>query len=286
MSFTIEEAKTNGVALAPAPLVVNNRLNHKLSKVQKEQGVLVDVTGNVSEKVYGVENIGKVFSDREARSKIAQAIQADIIETGGSLESSYWKDNIKLLNTLYLLTGLCYVSIESKDGRTKSSYLATKNPFCLDYMLRYCSLTRVSDKRFENIQVKRIITNQELSEGFFNVIKFEDKNKNGGKFHLTTCKLHPNSKKTLVLPYTFACRRTEAILERLKNAVCDIECFIHGEKRVIRTALKTAEAYQKAVEHSRIDACVIPVYDTVQRDTVLLNTLDIISIKEVGGKKV
>ena len=281
-NFEIKDAKTCGVDLAERPLMVSNSLNRLVSKYQQEKGSMVDITGNVEKGLYGFEDVNVAFSDREARAKVAQAIQADIIETGGVLEQNFWRNNQRLLSTLYLLTGLAYVSVEAKDGRGRTSYLATKNPCCLNYMLRFCSMNRISDRRMDSIESKRIITKQELEDGNFQVIKFEDKNKSGGKFHLTSCKLHPNSKKTTVLPYTLACRRTESIMDRLKSGVCEIDCRINGAKKTIKGTLKYGSDYDKALDYSRLDACVFPVRDMDSKDIVLLNTLDIFSIKDAN----
>lgn len=242
-NFEIKDAKTCGVDLAERPLMVSNNLNRIISKYQQEKGLMVDITGNVEKGLYAFEDVNVAFSDREARAKVAQAIQADIIETGGVLEQNFWRNNQRLLSTLYLLTGLAYVSVEAKDGKGRTSYLATKNPCCLNYMLRFCSMNRISDRRMDSIESKRIITKQELEDGNFQVIKFEDKNKSGGKFHLTSCKLHPNSKKTTVLPYTLACRRTESIMDRLKSGVCEIDCRINGAKKTIKGTLKYGSDY-------------------------------------------
>lgn len=284
-NFEIKDAKTCGVELAEAPLMVSNNLNRLISNFQQNKGLMVDVTGNIEKGIYGFEDINITFSDREARDKIAQAMQSDIIETGGSLEQNFWRNNKRLLATLYLLTGLSYVSVEAKDGRCRTSYLATKNPVCLNYMLRFCSMNRISDRRMDSIESKRIITKQELENGAFEVIKFEDKYKSGGKFHLTSCKLHPNSKKTTVLPYTLACKRTESIMKRLKSGVCEIDCRINGVRKIIKGTLKYGSDYDKAMEYNVLDACVFPVRDVESKEVILLNTLDIFTIKECKGGK-
>ena len=283
--FEIKDAKTCGVELAEAPLMVSNNLNRLISNFQQNKGLMVDVTGNIEKGIYGFEDINITFSDREARDKIAQAMQSDIIETGGSLEQNFWRNNKRLLATLYLLTGLAYVSVEAKDGRGRTSYLATKNPCCLNYMLRFCSMNRISDNRMNTIESKRIITKKELEDGAFEVIKFEDKDKAGGKFHLTSCKLHPNSKKTTVLPYTLAWKRTESIMKRLKSGVCEIDCKIIGVRKIIKGTLKYGSDYDKAMEYNVLDACVFPVRDVDSKEIVMLNTLDIFTIKEYKGGK-
>ncbi len=283
--FEIKDAKTCGIDLAERPLMVSNGLNRLLSKYQQEKGLMVDITGNIEKGLYGFEDINVAFSDREARDKISQAIQSDVIETGGSLEQNFWRNNKRLLATLYLLTGLAYVSVEAKDGRGRTSYLATKNPCCLNYMLRFCSMNRISDNRMNTIESKRIITKKELEDGAFEVIKFEDKDKSGGKFHLTSCKLHPNSKKTTVLPYTLAWKRTESIMKRLKSGVCEIDCRINGVRKIIKGTLKYGSDYDKAMQYNVLDACVFPVRDFDSKEIVMLNTLDVFTIKECKGGK-
>ncbi len=283
--FEIKDAKTCGVELAEMPLMVSNSLNRLINKYQQEKGLMVDITGNIEKGLYGFEDVNTAFSDREARDKIAQAIQSDIIETGGSLEQNFWRNNKRLLATLYLLTGLAYVSVEAKDGRGRTSYLATKNPCCLNYMLRFCSMNRISDNRMNTIESKRIITKKELEDGAFEVIKFEDKDKSGGKFHLTSCKLHPNSKKTTVLPYTLAWKRTESIMKRLKSGVCEIDCRINGIRKTIKGTLKYGSDYDKAMEYNVLDACVFPLRDVESKEIVMLNSLDVFTIKECKGGK-
>lgn len=283
--FEIKDAKTCGVELAEAPLMVSNNLNRLISNFQQNKGLMVDVTGNIEKGLYGFEDINVAFSDREARDKIARAMQSDIIETGGSLEQNFWRNNKRLLATLYLLTGLAYVSVEAKDGRGRTSYLATKNPCCLNYMLRFCSMNRISDNRMNAIESKRIITKKELEDGAFEVIKFEDKDKSGGKFHLTSCKLHPNSKKTTVLPYTLAWKRTESIMKRLKSGVCEIDCRINGIRKTIKGTLKYGSDYDKAMEYIVLDACVFPLRDVESKEIVMLNSLDVFTIKECKGGK-
>lgn len=283
--FEIKDAKTCGVELAEMPLMVSNSLNRLINKYQQEKGLMVDITGNIEKGLYGFEDVNTAFSDREARDKIAQAIQSDVIETGGSLEQNFWRNNKRLLATLYLLTGLAYVSVEAKDGRGRTSYLATKNPCCLNYMLRFCSMNRISDNRMNTIESKRIITKKELEDGAFEVIKFEDKDKSGGKFHLTSCKLHPNSKKTTVLPYTLAWKRTESIMKRLKSGVCEIDCRINGIRKIIKGTLKYGSDYDKAMQYNVLDACVFPVRDFDSKEIVMLNTLDVFTIKECKGGK-
>lgn len=283
--FEIKDAKTCGVELAEMPLMVSNSLNRLINKYQQEKGLMVDITGNIEKGLYGFEDVNTAFSDREARDKIAQAIQSDVIETGGSLEQNFWRNNKRLLATLYLLTGLAYVSVEAKDGRGRTSYLATKNPCCLNYMLRFCSMNRISDNRMNAIESKRIITKKELEDGAFEVIKFEDKDKSGGKFHLTSCKLHPNSKKTTVLPYTLAWKRTESIMNRLKSGICEIDCRINGVRKTIKGTLKYGSDYDKAMEYNLLDACSFPVRDADSKEIVMLNTLDVFTIKECKGGK-
>lgn len=278
----LKDVKTYGVELAPGPLMVSNRLNNLLSKYQAEKGVFIDVTGNLPKGLYAIDDIGAAFEDRNIRKVIAQAVQEDVNETGGSLASGFYQSNIKLLTSLYLLTGLCYVSVECKDGRGRSSYLCTKNPYCLNYMLRYCNVDKISDKRLDSVESKRLITQKELDGAYFEVIKFEDKNKDGGKFYLTTARLYPNSKKTLVLPYTLASKRTDSIMERLKSGVFDISCRIAGDMRVIKGTLKNPEEYKKASDYTILDACVFPIKDLLTNEVVMLNTLDIYTIKESG----
>lgn len=278
----IKDVKTCGIELAPGPLMVSNRINSLLSKYQAEKGVFIDVTGNLPKGLYAVDDIGAAFEDRNVRKIIAQAVQEDINETGGSLASGFYQSNIKLLTSLYLLTGLCYVSVECKDGRGRSSYLCTKNPYCLNYMLRYCNMDKISDKRLDSIESKRLITPKELEGGYFEAIKFEDKNKDGGKFYLTTARLYPNSKKTLILPYTLASKRTDGIMERLKSGVFDISCRIAGDMRVIKGTLKNPEEYKKASDYTLLDACVFPIRNLLSNEVILLNTLDVYTIKESG----
>lgn len=278
----LKDIKTYGVELAPGPLMVSNRLNGLLSKYQAEKGVFIDITNNLPKNLYAVDDIGAAFEDRNLRKIIAQAVQEDVNETGGNLASGFYQSNIKLLTSLYLLTGLCYVSVECKDGRGRSSYLCTKNPYCMNYMLRYCNMDKISDKRLDSVESKRLITQKELDGAYFEVIKFEDKNKDGGRFYLTTARLYPNSKKTLVLPYTLTNKRTETIIERLKGGVFDISCRIAGDMRVIKGTLKNAEEYKKASDHTILDACVFPIRDLITNEVILLNTLDVYNIKESG----
>lgn len=143
-------------------------------------------------------------------------------------------------------------------------------------------MDKISDKRLDAVESKRLITPKELEGGYFEVIKFEDRNKDGGKFYLTTARLYPNSKKTLVLPYTLASKRTDAIMERLKSGVFDISCRIAGDMRVIKGTLRNAEDYKKASDHTILDACVFPIRDLLTNEVILLNTLDIYTIKETG----
>jgi len=276
----LKDIKTCGVELAPGLLMVSNRLNSLLSKYQAEKGVFIDITNNLPKNLYAVDDIGAAFEDRNIRKTIAQAVQEDVNETGGNLTSGFYQSNIKLLTSLYLLTGLCYVSVESKDGRGRSSYLCTKNPFCLNYMLRYCNLDKVSDKRLDSVESKRLITQKELDGAYFEVIKFEDKNKDGGKFYLTTARLYPNSKKTLILPYTLASKRTDSIIERLKSGIFDISCRIAGDMRTIKGTLRNVEEYKKASDYTILDACVFPIIDLLTNEVVMLNALDIYTLKE------
>ena len=283
--LTLSDIKTVGIPLSDNTLMTSNGFNNKLRSYQVKNGDLIDITGNLSKDMYGIEDLNKAFGN-QARSLVAQSVQADVIATGGSLNSDFWRTHQRLLSTLYHLTGLAYVSVASKDNTSRTSYLATKNNFILSYMEPYTSNTRISDNRRNTIEGKRLITKQELDSESFEVIKFVPREKDDGKFYLTTGKLHPNSVKTLVLPYTLAIMRTESIVDRLKKSVCEIEYKVAGEKRLIRTTLKDRKDLEAAVKHyCKYDACVLPVRDFIKKEHILLNTLDITSIKECKGGK-
>ena len=284
-ALTLTDIKTVGIPLSDNTLMVSNSFNSKLRSYQVKNGVLVDVTGNIPKGVYGIEDLNKVFGN-QARSLVAQSVQADVITTGGSLSSDFWRTHQRLLSTLYHLTGLAYVSVSSKDNTSRTSYLATKNNFILSYMEPYTSSTRISDSRRNTIEGKRLITKQELDSESFEVIKFVAREKDDGKFYLTTGKLHPNSVKTLVLPYTLAIMRTETIVDRLKRSMCEVEYKVAGEKRLIKTTLKDRRDLEAAIKYyCKYDACVLPVRDFIKKEHILLNTLDITSIKECNGGK-
>ena len=74
-------------------------------------------------------------------------------------------------------------------------------------------------------------------------------------------------------------------MDRLKSGVCQIECRINGVKKSIKGTLKYGSDYDKAVEYSRVDACVFPLRDVESKEVVLINTLDIFTIKECKGGK-
>ena len=284
-TLTLSDIKTVGISLSENTLMASNGFNQKLRSYQVKSGVLVDVTGNIPKGMYGIEDLNKVFGN-QARSLVAQSVQADVIATGGSLSSDFWRTHQRLLSTLYHLTGLAYVSVTSKDNTSRTSYLATKNNFILSYMEPYTSNTRISDSRRNTIEGKRLITKQELDSESFEVIKFVAREKDDGKFYLTTGKLHPNSIKTIVLPYTLAIMRTENIVDRLKRSMCEVEYKVAGEKRLIKTILKDHRDLEAAIKYyCKYDACVLPVRDFIKKEHILLNTLDIISIKECKGGK-
>ena len=284
-SLTLNEIKTVGIPLSDNTLMVSNVFNNKLRSYSLENGILVDVTGNLPKCMYGAEDLNKVFGN-QARALVAQSVQADVIATGGSLSDDFWRTHQKLLSTLYHLTGLAYVSVASKDNTSRSSYLATKNNYILSYMEPYTFNTHISDNRRSTIENKRLITKQELDSDNFEVIKFVAREKDDGKFYLTTGKLHPNSVKTLVLPYTLAIMRTESIVDRLKRSMCEVEYKVAGEKRVIKSTLKDHKDLEAAIKYyCKYDACVIPVKDYSKKEHILLNTLDITSIKECKGGK-
>ena len=71
-------------------------------------------------------------------------------------------------------------------------------------------------------------------------------------------------------------------MDRLKSGVCEIECRINGAKKTIKGTLKYGSDYDKALEYSRLDACVFPVRDMDSKEVVMLNTLDIFSIKDAN----
>lgn len=284
-TLTLSDIKTVGISLSENTLMASNGFNQKLCSYQVKSGVLVDVTGNLPKGMYGIEDLNKVFGN-QARSLVAQSVQADVIATGGSLSSDFWRTHQRLLSTLYHLTGLAYVSVSSKDNTSRTSYLATKNNFILSYMELFTSNTRISDSRRNTIEGKRLITKQELDSESFEVIKFVAREEDDGKFYLTTGKLHPNSIKTLVLPYTLTIMRTETIVDRLKKSMCEVEYKVAGEKRLIKTTLKDRRDLEAAMKYyCKYDACVLPVRDFIQKEHILLNTLDIISIKECKGGK-
>lgn len=284
-TLTLSDTKTVGIPLSEQTLMVSNRFNNKLRSYQVKNGILVDITGNLPKGMYGVEDLNKVYGN-QARALVAQSVQADVVATGGSLSDDFWRTHQKLLSTLYHLTGLAYVSVSSKDNTSRTSYLATKNNYILSYMEPYTSNTRISDNRRSTIEGKRLITRQELDTESFQVIKFVQREKDDGAFYLTTGKLHPNSIKTLVLPYTLAIMRTESIISRLKSSMCEVEYRVAGEKRTIKTTLKDRRDLENAVKYyCKYDACMFPVRDFIQKEHILLNTLDITSIKECKGGK-
>ena len=168
-TLTLSDIKTVGIPLSEQTLMVSNSFNNKLRSYQVENGILVDITGNLPKGIYGVEDLNKVYGN-QARALVAQSVQADVVATGGSLSDDFWRTHQKLLTTLYHLTGLAYVSVSSKDNTSRTSYLATKNNYILSYMEPYTSNTRISDNRRNTIEGKRLITKQELETESFEVI--------------------------------------------------------------------------------------------------------------------
>ena len=66
--------------------------------------------------------------------------------------------------------------------------------------------------------------------------------------------------------------------------MCEVLYRVAGEKRTIKTTLKDRRDLENAVKYyCRYDACVLPLRDFIKKEHILLNTLDIIGIREIKG---
>lgn len=275
---TLNKAFTTvNVPVSSDSLMIANNLGNNIFNVAKYNFKLIDVTGNIPTNVLNVAGADKAFKDKDFYLRLAYSMQNDINLTGGNLKEEYYKENTKLFNTLFLLCGLAYVSVDSKDGGSgRTDFLATKNDVVLNAALKGLGINGISKERLEKLRDKRIITDKELNEKYLSVMKFyfdEDKH----IWKVGTARIYPSSKKTHVFPYMPLKYRNRGIIEFLHRYR---SCILYGDNKTMYTTLSDEQYYQ-AIQRIETDVCSLCLPDYKSKTMVTLNTLDISGIRSV-----
>lgn len=262
-------------------LMSNNEFNNKIYATALKTKRILDIHGNIPKTAMGVCSIDDLTVDGiSCADELVKSVLCDAQQVGCNIDADYCKNHVKMMRAMYLLTGLCYISVEKKDRSGKITFSGTKNDVVLNHMIPHCNLLGINEQKLKKYADRRIITDDELECGYFNIIKFS-KVSTPTQLKPGLIRVFPGSKKTLIIPYIFMRIRSDFFLNVLKNNRCCITYKDVTGTHDVYTSLSDKDLFNRASKLAAYDPGELLVPDIKAKTLYTINTLDITAIKKL-----
>ena len=280
---------TLNVPLNTATFAVDNPFNAELRQYVLRNGTFVDFSGHLAEnshcialKNYGIQN-GK---SPRCDIKIAQNVQRELNTMGISLHRDFYKKHIDILVACYVICGMGYCSVRTKDKESANSFLCTKNISTIRLLCQRYNIP-FPHKAVAKYQDRFYITETEINENYLNAVKIAF-TKDGLK--LSSCRIYPHSKSTTLVPMFVMGNFNDAFVGLLNRGVYEIRYRVGSVIEKVVTSLNTGAItkytrldpqYLMNSVYSQSDLGVLRIYDFNQGEFVHVRLIDLVSVKKV-----
>lgn len=269
-------------------MCANNEFNNTLATYIRRNGVLIDYTGRLKDTARRValgdlNFAGKLGTNNDMN--IAKVAQLEVQRLGLTLPDDAYKRNINKFISIYVISGLAYCSVLSRNG-DRSGYLCTKNISVIRALAREYKAEHI-EKDIHKYKDRFFLSQEELDENCLHAVKVVIEN---NTLRLRSCRIYVNSRATVLMPMFDIAYYNDSVFAALSNGVYEIAFKDGGIRRnivcsmnrnIVRKYTRCTADFMKSEAYKVSDLAKLKLFDLRRQEFCIVDLLDVISFNKL-----